>query len=445
MVDASMLQLPESPFSESKTNSRVSSETPDKLREEGDLCGLPRSLERKEAPEKQTPLTETQKFEKKHGVTVEMRGDKYVYILKLNGQDKELITTDGNAKGMEKAEAELAKLRNEKISELTKTFKVTFAQEGEDVIKQWIQKDDCSWERGGMIKSRRPNLAELHGIEAALYKAQPSHLTKGGGDGVKFYFLNANYYKGDPALAYFIQQDKNNHQAVYFEPGANEGKPITEADADRMGKHHLYSIEAVTHHELMHNAQHNSNWNTANVKEKWARKLGWLPFEDPKTHETKWIFTGKQSEVYRRDQDHCKDEFKWCSCGKHGGLQDAEGDAVAKVKEAKHFTLDQIRDLAAVKPSTRYFVNPLEMFAEGGMKYRVNERRRQELLQDSPRLYEAVKEHDQEEITLRYGKTTNGEPNYIRSVSGKLVKNSPEARAEITAFEEKIRNPEKKQ
>jgi len=440
-----MLQLPESlTASKDRAETRATSATPDKLREEGDLCGLPRSPERKESPEKTPPLTEAQKFEKKEGVTVETRGDKYVFILKLNGQDKELLSTDANQRGFEAASAELAKLKREKMAELTKTFKVSFAAEGEDVIKQWIQKDDCSWERGPMIKSRSPNLAELSGIEAALYKAQPSHLTKGGGDGVKFYFLNANYYKGDPALAYFIQQDKNNHQAVYFEPGANEGKPITEADADRMGKHHMYSIESVTHHELMHNAQHNSNWNTPAVKEKWARKLGWLPFEDPKTHETKWIFTGKQSELYRRDQDHCKDEFKWCSCGKHGGLQDADGDAVSKVKEAEHFTLDQIRDLAAVKPSTRYFVNPLEMFAEGGMKYRVNERRRQELLEDSPRLYDAVKEHDQEEITLRYGKSQTGEPSYIRSASGKLVKNTAEARAEVQAFEDRIRKAAKK-
>lgn len=444
-----MLQLSRPSYADTSSGNNPEAQilqgTPDQLREEGELCGRPRSIERKEgSAENSKALTETQKFEKKQGITVETRDGKYVYILKIHGQDKELLTTDANSKGLEKAEAELGKLRREKIAELEKTFKVSFSTDGEDILKQWAQKDDCSWERGNMIKARSPNLAELSGIEAALYKAQPSQLTKDGSQGVKFYFLTEHYYKHDVALAYHIQQDKNSRQAVYFEPGANEGKPITEKDADRMKMHHLYSIEAVTHHELMHNAQQNLNWDTPKEKEKWARKLGWLPYEDPNTHETKWIFTGKKDELYRRDQDHCKDSFKWCACGQHGGLQNEQGAGVAKVKDARQYTLDQVRDLAQVRPATRYFVNPLEMFAEGGMKYRINEKRRQELLAESPRLYDAVKEHDQQELIIRYGKDNSGAPNYIRSSSGVLVKNTAEARAEVQEFEDKIRKAEKK-
>lgn len=442
-----MFRFPETTIDPSDKNLQVNFPlpSPDQLREEGELCGRPRSLERKDdKPETQKPLTETQKFEKKQGVTVEEKDGKYVYILKYDGKDKELLTTDANTKGLEKAEAELAKLKKDKIAELEKTFKVNFSTDGEDVLQQRIQQANCSYVYGGMIKARSPNLAELYGIESAMYKAQPSQLVQDGTRGVKFYFLTANYYKDDPALAYHVHQDKNGRASVYFEPGANEGKPITEKDADRMKQHHLYSIEAVTHHELMHNAQQNLNWSTPKEKEKWARKLGWLPYEDPNTHETKWIFTGKKDELYRRDQDHCKDAFKWCACGKHGELQDDKGQTVAKVKDAKQFTLDQIRDLAEVKPSTRYFVNPLEMFAEGGMKYRINERRRQELLEESPRLYDAVKEHDQHELNIRYGKDNTGAPNYIRSVSGILVKNTAEARTAIQEFEDKIRKAEKK-
>ncbi len=84
------------------------------------------------------------------------------------------------------------------------------------------------------------------------------------------------------------------------------------------------------------------------------------------------------------------------------------------------------------------------MFAEGGMKYRINEKRREELLTDSPRLYDAVKEHDQQEVNSRYGKDKSGAPNYIRSASGVLVKNTAETRAEVQAFEDKIRKAEKK-
>lgn len=445
-----MLRFPETPLSPSDNNSlnphaQISLPSPDQLREEGELCGRPRSLERKDGKaDAPKPLTETQKFERKQGVTVQEKDGKYVYTLKFNGQDKELLSTDSNAKGLEKAEAELAKLKKDKIAELEKVFKVSFSVDGEDVLQQRVQKDDCSYQYGNMIKARSPNIAELYGIETAMYKAQPSQLVQDGSRGVKFYFLTANYYKDDPALAYHVHQDKNGRPAVYFEPGANEGKPITEKDADRMKQHQLYSIEAVTHHELMHNAQQNLNWDTPREKEKWARKLGWLPYEDPNTHETRWIFTGKKDELYRRDQDHCKDAFKWCACGKHGELQDDKGKTVGKVKDAKQFTLDQVRDLAEVKPSTRYFVNPLEMFAEGGMKYRINERRRQELLEESPRIYDAVKEHDQQELNARYGKDNTGASNYIRSSSGILVKNTAEARAEVQEFEDKIRKAEKK-
>ncbi|MBX9950290.1 MAG: hypothetical protein K2Y39_14065, partial [Candidatus Obscuribacterales bacterium] len=66
------------------------------------------------------------------------------------------------------------------------------------------------------------------------------------------------------------------------------------------------------------------------------------------------------------------------------------------------------------------------------------------LLEDSPRIYDAVKEHDQYELDMRYGKDSTGASQYIRSINGTIVKNSAEARAEIQAFEEKIRKAEKK-
>lgn len=403
--------------------------------------GSERADERLEAqPTKPQPLAA---FEKKHGVTVQEKDGQYVFTIGVKGKDKELLKTDATPQGLEQAEKEIAKLEAAKQAHLETTFKVSFSTDGEDVLKQWIEKSDCSWERGAMIKARKPNLAELYGIESALYRAQPSHLTRDGKQGVKFYFLLNNYYKDDPALAYFIRSDKNGRQAVYFEPGANEGKPPTEEDADRMGKHHLYSIEAVTHHELMHNAQHNIGWDTPSTKEKYARQIGWVPFEDPKTHETKWIFKGKQEDQYRRDQDHCKDDFKWCSCSKAGGLQNPAGQTVNRVADARHFKLDEVRDLALVKPSTRYFVNPLEMFAEGGMKYRINQRRREELLTESPTLYEAVKSHDQDEINRTYGLDAAKQPKYIRSVDGYVVLNTPEHKKAIQDFELAVRQKRK--
>lgn len=413
-------------------------EEPQPFKVEGDLCSLPR-VEANAAPKDSRPKVLVD-FEKKHGLAIEEKDGKYTVTLKANGKDTEVIRTDATPQGLEKAEKEIARLRDEKRQHLEKVFKVSFSTDGEDVLLQWIEKPDCSWERGSMIKARQPNLNELYGIEAALYRAQPSHLTKDGSQGVKFYFLTDNYYKGDPALAYFIRSDKNNKQAVYFEPGANENKPATEADADRLGRHKGYSIESVTHHELIHNAQYNMGWDTPQTKEKWARKLGWLPYEDPKTHETKWVFRGKKEDLYRYDKDHCKDTSQWCACNKAGGLLDKGGNGVAKVKDAEQFTRDQVTDRALVPPCTWYFVNPVEMFAEGGMKYRTNQATREELLTRSPALYEAVKAHDQEEVNKAYGvEQGSGQAKYIRTPDGSLVKNTPENRQAIQDFEDTVK------
>ncbi len=133
MVDASMLQLARSSneyadcSSGNNPETPLSQGTPDQLREEGSpMWSSPLSRTQEGAAENQKPLTEAQQFEKKQGVTVETKDGKYVYVLKIQGQDKELLTTDATTKGLEKAEAELAKLRREKIAELEKNLQSQF-------------------------------------------------------------------------------------------------------------------------------------------------------------------------------------------------------------------------------------------------------------------------------------------------------------------------------
>lgn len=400
---------------------------------------LPRVEERKEAT--RTPAEENRinDFQTKHAVDVTLKGKEYEYKISVNGADKVLFTTDATQKGLDDAEAKLAKLVQDKQDELNKTFKVTFSKEGDDVIQQWIEKPDCTWERGPMIKARSPQLLELYGIEAAIYRSQPSQLDKTSAEAIKFHFLKDNYYKDQPVLAYYISSDKDGKPSVYFEPGANKDKPATEQDANRFKRHQLFSIEALTIHELAHNHQKKMGWYEPAEKEKLARSIGWIPFVDPKTNEQDWLLKGKDGELYRRGKDHCKDTHVWVKCSKNGEPLDDKDKPVAKFKDAKKYTRDEVTARALVPPITYYFVNPTEMFAEGLMFVRLDQKRREELLRASPVLFEACKNQDQEELNLNYGKNGDGSPKYIRSADGKVVENNAANRKEVDDFEQKVK------
>lgn len=396
---------------------------------------------RERPPAKLTPV---QEFENKHAVTVSKNGNEYEYKIAVYGKDKLLFKTDATDQGLAQAEKELAKLIDEKQKELTKSFKVSFSKEGDDVVQQWIEKPDCSWERGPMVKARSPQLLELYGIEAALYRSQPSSLNSKGDEGVKFHFLKDNYYKDQPVLAYYVSSDKDGKPAVYYEPGANNRKPATEADADRMKQHQLFSIEALTIHELNHNHQAKMGWYTPADKEKLAKEIGWLPFVDPKTKEQDWLLQGKNGELFRLGRDHCKDSKVWVKVNKNGEPLDDKGQPAGTFKAAKHFTRNEVTNAALVKPVTYYFVNPTEMFAEGLMLLRLDQKRREELLRESPRLYRAAKVQDQREIDRHFGTEADGTSKFMRDQNGYIVQNNAANRKKIQDVEDKVEAARKK-
>ena len=411
--------------------------TADRLR---DTAGE-RTARMGEKEEARTPAEEKRitTFQDQHAVDVTLKGTTYEYKISVKGKDLVLFTTDASPKGLDEAEQKLAKLVQDKQDELTKTFKVSFSKEGDDVILQWIEKADCTWERGPMVKARPPQLLELHGIEAALYRSQPSQLDTTGQEGVKFHFLKDNYYKDQPVLAYFVRNDKDGKPSIYFEPGANKNKPATEEDANRFKRHHLFSIEALTLHELAHHHQKKMGWYDAADKEKLSKSIGWIPFVDPKTKETDWLFKGKQGELYRRGKDHCKDKHVWVKCNTDGEPLDDKDNPVAKFKDAKQYTSNEVTDKALVPPISYYFVNPVEMFAEGLMMLRLDKTRREELLKKSPVLFEAAKEQDQKEINLNFGTNQDGTARHIRNENGLSVEKNAANRELVEDFEQGIK------
>ena len=380
-------------------------------------------------------------FEAKTAIGVTRSGDKFEYKMSYNGKDKLLATTDASTDGLKEAEKKIAELVAEKEKELERTFNVSFSKAGDDVVKQWVEKADCSWERGDMVKARSPNLIELYGIQATLYRCQPSD-TGANGQGVKFHFLESNYYKEQPVLAYFVQADKDGRTSVYFEPGSNKRKPATEADSDRFNRDHLFSVEALTTHELSHNHQAKTGWHTAE-KENLARSIGWIPFHDAKSGSSEYMLRGKNGEFYRYGKDHCKDSNVWVQADKDGNPLNDKGEKSGSFKDAKQFKKTEIAERAQVKPLTYYFPNPTEMFAEGLMLYRLGGKIEEGLLRDSPQLYKAAKERDQVEIDQRWGKNEQGESKYIRGVDGLIKDNTAEERRKVEGMEEQIKNASK--
>ncbi len=376
-------------------------------------------------------------FEKNHQVDVVSKGDKYEYRLSVNGSDKLLFTTDATDKGLKEAEQKLRALVDGKIAHMKKTFNVSFSTDGEEVAQQWVEKADCSWERGPMVKARAPRLGELYGIEASLYRSQPSHRSNDGRQTIKFYFLK-DHYQTDGTAAYFKRQDKNGRPAVLFDPDILDKRPATQADAAAAGVAREFSLEGWVCHELAHHGQHKLNWDTPRIYQQYAEAIGWVSFEDPKTHETDWLLKGKNDrEYYRYGSDNCKDRSVWYRCNSSGQPLDKNGKVVAKIKVAETFTYTQVQDRASVRPLTWYFPNPKEMFAEGMMLLRMGGELAAKLIEKSPQLYKAVREHDQREIDSLWGKKADGSPKYIRSPGGHLVENTAESRKELEEFEKK--------
>lgn len=369
-------------------------------------------------------------FQQKTGVDVTEKDGKYEYRLSGNSKGDVLFTTEASDKGLDAGGKKLKELVEEKVKSIKNEYRVTFAREGDDVVKQWVRKDDCSYAQGKMIKARDPMLKELVGVEAALERSQPSNVTPDG-KGAKIHFLTEK--KSDDAQAAYHIRDGGSSQ-IYFDPGMTEQKPILETDSEALKRNIQYSIEAITVHEFAHAGQRNMDWSVPVKEEKFARETGWASYEDPKTHEREFLIRGKNGEFYKRGQDHCTEGAVWALADSSGQLLGPDKKVAATFKDAKTFSADEVKQNAVVKPPTDYFANPLEMYAEGIMMFRLGQSQREALLKQSPEMYKSVKSFDQDEVNKIYG-VVNGAAKYIRSPKGLLVHNTESNRKQVADFE----------
>lgn len=389
---------------------------------------LQKPLERDEKPAaKKSEFT----IAREHGLGVKPGKDNSLeFTLQLEGQTKVITRCDKSEAGLEAAEKEIIQQTREKSDDLTKRYGVTFSTDNEEVEKQvtGVGPKETLLRSDKMIYARSPKLKELLGIEAALTRSEPSHLDVDGKTAVKFYFLRDTYIAGDTSstVANFVAKDKSGKAAVYFGPNQTDTRPITEKDADKSGVPDEYSIQSLLTHELAHNSVYRLKWDDSATLERKCKQMGWIPYETPEG-ETTWILQAKNNQFFKMSTT---DTEKWVRCDQKGMFLTDNGQSAAGEDQAQRITVEQMRDRALLRPPTSYFDNAIEMFAESMMVFRVNEKRRQEFLKSSPDLYQFIKQQDQSEIDLAYGKARK-----VRLPSGYLGEDNTSNRDLIARFE----------
>lgn len=385
-------------------------------------------------------------FADSNGIDFDYKNNKFHFKLKA-GREIALFVTDGSAAGLKDAETELSKLILKKIAELESTFKVSFSADNEVVEKQWVKNDKGEWERGAEVKARLPRLDELYGIEAALYRAQPSHKAKDNpARGIKFYFLLDDLTKGERPLATY-RSNRDGGPAIHYYPNSTKGRVVLERDAQfdptRAMGHTYASIEALTMHEISHNHQYVIDWWTV-IEKDVADELGFVSTGEGWAIKAKGKDKSGNRYLYRKNDK----TDKWARC-------DTTGKLIAGEPE---LSSAEMRQNALNRPMTYYFPSPSETYAEGVMVLRLGGVYRGSLLAENPALYGVAKRLDQKEIDQIYGMNTyldweSGQDqwgrqvwyqvqkersSYIRGADGYLVKNTDANRQAVAQYEQKV-------
>lgn len=364
-----------------------------------------------------------------HGLSLKIAPDKIQFTMQLDGQTKVVASCDKTPKGIAEAEKEIRKQTLEKRESIQKSYGVTFSGNHEEVEKQvtGVGPNETLLRNNKMIHAREPKLTELYGIESALAKSAPSHLDVDGKTPVKFYFLKDTYIEGDTGTtaANFVAKDKNGKAAVYFGPKQSDSRPITEKDAEKLGITDEHSMQSLLTHELAHNTVYRLKWDDSTTLERKCKEMGWAPYQSP-TGETTWIIQAKANELYRIDSELTS----WVRCDDKGSYLNDKGQPVPSEEKALRITPAQMRDRALLRPPTDYFDNPIELFAESMMSFRVSEKRRAEFAKTSPELYKFIREQDQAEIDLAYRTSKK-----IRLPDGSIAGLNAATRKAVSDFE----------
>ncbi len=397
---------------------------------------------------------QAQLFAKNNGIECAQEKGKFVFKLKAE-KLKTLFSVSADKDGLDKANELLAGLVRDKRNGLRTTFGVMFSSAVEVVDQQWVKNDEGEWVRGKDVLARLPRLNELYGIEAALYRAQPSHGAPGGSGAIKFIFLTDDLTKGERPLASYRSSHKGGGPVIFYYLGSCDGRPVLERDypfdpTSDLG-HAYRSIEALTLHEVAHNQQRRVGWYST-YESRYAGDLGYVDCGQDDDGYTIWAYKSSSKDADSNYKLYRKaDSGKWFQCDRSGG----------KIADTAELTNAQMRKISLKRPMTYYFPSPTEIYAEGLMILRLGGEYRASLLAENPSLYQVVKRLDQEEIDAAYGKVYYYQwregfdrrgrqvwyqvmmerSRYIRGTDGYLADNTDANRQAVTQFEQKARQP----
>lgn len=341
--------------------------------------------------------------------------------MKANGKDEVVLKTEASSSGLRHADTALQKQIENKELQLTHDYHVHFCAGNQNGYLRDTKHPDL-----GYVKTRMPRLDELAGVQAALKHSAPAQLieNKSDSEGVKFYFLKEKAI----GAAAFYTTDSQGKPAVFMEPGERYPTEVG-AKADQVRG----TIQAVLTHELAHNSQRKTGWDDPDSKSVLAAKIGWVK----STTADEYYFKDKQGHLFKNEENSSIKKPDFVQCNEKGQPVDAKGHVVSQDK-AKHLRAGDENDSGAdtmfgnalVRPVTHYFPTPTEMFADGMQGLRLDEAHRANLQRESPILYNTCKQQDQREINAVYGWGR-----MVRDTSGELVRDTPQERLKIQAFE----------
>lgn len=415
----------------------------------------------------------------KYGVDVELKDGKYSFTREINGQKREVFSSDATTGGMEiatnalekqdqffkkygvstflengkmrfthvfdqqvrdsiapientpdaldKADKNLEAQTQSKIKELENRFKITIVPSGQEVGNQ---EDLCrpKGETAGLprIRTRTPTLGELNALEKALSQSEPSQLHLPGEKPLAVMFL-------DTAAA--VDRDGNDIvRGVYFPPEVNNGQGVLAitpsgvdaplGDKDVLGDEE--SLASTIRHEIAHNGQRNL-FPRMEVPDSLLKEMGWIKFPNPDYKPNQpgsprfnYAIGTKDGRYYVNSGFSCDGgEGKWLRVDKNGKYLDSDGKQVQRKEDAGTIDNDDLAREAIITPATGYFSQPIEVLAEGMKQFRGGKDSREDL-QANPELFKIIEKVDELERKLRYGVDRNGRAKVQRREDGTL-------------------------
>lgn len=288
----------------------------------------------------------------------------------------------------------------DKERELSERYGITFAQPGEARTMSFGS------ERPSVeIVAGRPTLPQLQTLEAVL-KDNPQMNVRG----VKIWYATNDL----PAGGQYSRQGSDKNLTLF--PSLND-KPLEGPASQRQVIAH-----ELAHHEQQEEWGHDGKGSSALTpeKEELMKRMGWKPTSDGINNGA--VIQDRNGTYWKGVDEPMSDDW--------------EPHHESGERDSRRVSSEELREKAAVRPPSGYFYYFDEVHAEAASLYRTS---REDFARESPDMYQAIKDYDQTLLDRRFGRSSNGTPNFIRDLSGKIVPYTSIDANEIAAKEREWR------